>query len=1018
MLATRQRLNSEAALRCGSSRSRVLERQRVLERTSRGDEILGIVRGTREYDVRVYATSRGRLEAVCTCADDCAIGRRRVLCKHTLALALDHRDAGEAQPTHYSDASAWRRDGSALDILMRSDRGGMKIAGHAIPTVARLDRVVAFVRAAVDAERWSHEGETFAALASAANILGWLSFQGRPTPRGFAMAACPDAGSELVHAGVALERSAVGKAWLAYCGVRFASELTSSSATELLQAHAALTSTEVARRAKVLRRWLGQIRGAMRQREAVAHEIRSGEPTLDEMHALAAFLSRSCEGIVSTSVLTWARANRIVTLRDLALSYRDALAAEPVLGRKTLLAVDALFHRTGRSWRAVCELIDSSPVFAEDWPSPHDRRRATPLRPRSDWDTLRDAIPQELHALPIVRIDPSRRVRNVCEELKLRTVGDLVAQSESTLLEQENFGRGSVAELVTCLRALARRVTEHGDTSIVAPGLDHHGDWLALLRARIERLPELDRQVLVRRCGIDGSPPQTLYELGRQLRVTAERIRQIETRAIGRLAEDWWPEPMQTRLRELLDGGVAGIAQIARDPFFAHVEAHIALFAYVLERVVDPELRILELGGRWLVAMTTQQQLDAWLAAIRRELASLAFPIAEAAVIEIVARHVPMPALAPDVQKIIRDHLAIVDAPGGPIVLGLRDRRVPAVLAHLHASPTPVPIAELDARYGSGAFPDEVIFVGRRMVALPRHVPGFAEWMPRLIPGCIEIMAGGDPARQWAAAELIRALADRMEVPAWLAPGHLAAMVRIDGRLRYLGRMYVALGHDDAPSDRTYLVDLLVEILQEHGGPLTRAELLAAVRCRASCRALSFQGTILHAPFVPLDERRVGLIERDVPGGHTAMEAAAAILEDALKRTHRALFPREALRAVQALGGDHASWTTSMISAAARNSPALVVNFAGSIGPAGTPADQLPTRQSTVRELLAASHGRVDLATTRATLWERFARSYRRNELGKLAQTVGARLDGDHIVDARLVPARTPGGGEEEPELR
>ena len=43
------------------------------------------------------------------------------------------------------------------------------------------------------------------------------------------------------------------------------------------------------------------------------------------------------------------------------------------------------------------------------------------------------------------------------------------------------------------------------------------------------------RRVLALRFGLDGEPPQTLEEVGSQLGITRERVRQLETRALREL---------------------------------------------------------------------------------------------------------------------------------------------------------------------------------------------------------------------------------------------------------------------------------------------------------------------------------------------------------------------------------------------------------------------------------------------------------------------------------------------------
>ena len=57
----------------------------------------------------------------------------------------------------------------------------------------------------------------------------------------------------------------------------------------------------------------------------------------------------------------------------------------------------------------------------------------------------------------------------------------------------------------------------------------------AELAQALRSLDDRMRQVVERRYGLDGEPPQTLEELGTELGITRERVRQIETRALRQL---------------------------------------------------------------------------------------------------------------------------------------------------------------------------------------------------------------------------------------------------------------------------------------------------------------------------------------------------------------------------------------------------------------------------------------------------------------------------------------------------
>jgi RNA polymerase primary sigma factor len=58
------------------------------------------------------------------------------------------------------------------------------------------------------------------------------------------------------------------------------------------------------------------------------------------------------------------------------------------------------------------------------------------------------------------------------------------------------------------------------------------------IETALERLPERERQVLQMRFGTGGEPETTLRDIGRRLGITQERARQLEARALERLAEN------------------------------------------------------------------------------------------------------------------------------------------------------------------------------------------------------------------------------------------------------------------------------------------------------------------------------------------------------------------------------------------------------------------------------------------------------------------------------------------------
>jgi RNA polymerase primary sigma factor len=134
-----------------------------------------------------------------------------------------------------------------------------------------------------------------------------------------------------------------------------------------------------------------------------------------------------------------------------------------------------------------------------------------------------------------------RAERDLSTRLGRDPTDDEIAAASDLPLEQVV----EVRDAARTVTSLDRPIGEEGDTALGdvleggSPPVDQEVEVSLseeLLRRTIEELPETERDVIRLRFGFEDDDPQPLRETGRRLGLSAERVRQIESRALKRLA--------------------------------------------------------------------------------------------------------------------------------------------------------------------------------------------------------------------------------------------------------------------------------------------------------------------------------------------------------------------------------------------------------------------------------------------------------------------------------------------------
>ncbi|MGH3054661.1 MAG: sigma-70 family RNA polymerase sigma factor, partial [Gaiellaceae bacterium] len=150
--------------------------------------------------------------------------------------------------------------------------------------------------------------------------------------------------------------------------------------------------------------------------------------------------------------------------------------------------------------------------------------------------------------IPVHIVEREQKIARAERELTLKLER---SPTDEEVAKKAKLSLKHVGETRAAARAVAsldKPLGDEGDTAFgdivatdksdveeeVVIGLSEH-----LLRAAVAKLPAREQQVIKLRYGLDGDrDPKSLEMIGRELGLTRERVRQIETKALERLARE------------------------------------------------------------------------------------------------------------------------------------------------------------------------------------------------------------------------------------------------------------------------------------------------------------------------------------------------------------------------------------------------------------------------------------------------------------------------------------------------
>lgn len=509
-----------------------------------------------------------------------------------------------------------------------------------------------------------------------------------------------------------------------------------------------------------------------------------------------------------------------------------------------------------------------------------ERYRAIIQGEESDPCAVARAAPPWFREREFATMDVTVRIANVFNASNIRTVADLGEHSLADLLKMPNFGRTSVADLLSTLNT----AMQFGPPDAVRRVEDVSGvGLLQAVRRSLLAYGARERDIISRRMGLDG-PAETLAEIGESYGITRERIRQIEAKTLSRLlSAEVWDDLLAEKLSALLRDREFPLPMLgveAIDPWFTGIATATSAFRYVLSNMCAKSVNLVDIDGVTYLAFLDQQRWESTLSEARRLLAAST----ELGWTEPHCRLI-VNALLPDEAAEFRPllwekatalcHFSVDDA--GVTVLRSYGRGAEQVVeAVLQDAECPLHYSEIFERVaarGKGEFDVRRVhnaaaavgyLLGRGTYGLAKHLPLDPPDLLALADQAEAIVSEGPPSRQWHATEMLTTLIESGSREAMVADKYvLDAALRRSGELQSLGRLvWIQPGTDRADQARIDVQQAVVALVRQAGRPLKAAEIKQRL---VAVRGLGEYAQIQNnPPLIRVGPSLWGLVDRDL----------------------------------------------------------------------------------------------------------------------------------------------------------
>jgi len=346
-----------------------------------------------------------------------------------------------------------------------------------------------------------------------------------------------------------------------------------------------------------------------------------------------------------------------------------------------------------------------------------------------------------------------------------------------------------------------------------------------------------DLDIIARRLGMDGQP-ETLESIGSGYGLTREAMRQVVKRFAREVLGG--QEGVDLFLAACRKAGNEGPIPLDRvegtDPLFAGIGGHTYVLGatFGLVEALDPATQgnlphIREISG---IPSLVPVPAKVWEDAVDEttRILRLALPDASATRTVEILSHLPA-ATQEAVVKVASmedtgtEHGDIQEC----VRLFLEDSKAPVSLKQIAARVAEVTGSEIKLQRVVNVANRVGVRVARGLYTVADRVAIDAEEIAAIRHLTVEFLVNGARGRQWHASEIVPLIRRRNGIRLDLTPELLAFALKDFAQVRSLGRMVFGLTAHSIDNGRVRLRDLIPQVIEEAGRPLTRQEIKEAV---------------------------------------------------------------------------------------------------------------------------------------------------------------------------------------------